>query len=61
MLPWTIDRAELEWWENPFADRPVADDAVPEVVRRCKLRLDNGAGEITQVEAARTPGSILAG
>jgi hypothetical protein len=59
LTPWTIDPAELELWDNPFANQPVPSDAIPEVVRRRQLLLDNGAGEITRVEAPCTPGSIL--
>ena len=59
LTPWTVDRSILEWWDNPVASQPVPEDAVPEVVRRCQLRLDNGVGEIAQLEPVQTPGSVL--
>jgi hypothetical protein len=60
LTPWTIDRTELEWWDNPFANQPVPVDVVPDVVRRCQVLFDgNDVAELRQTEPRRTPESIL--
>jgi Phage integrase family len=60
LTPWTIDRTRLEWWDNPFASQPVPDQLIPDVIRRRQLLLDNsGIGEFEEVDALRTPGSVL--
>ena len=60
LAPWTIDRTELEWWDNPFANQPVPEDVVPDVVHRCQVRFDDdGAGNLSRVPAPRTPGAVL--
>jgi hypothetical protein len=60
LAPWTIDRTELEWWDNPFANQPVPDDVIPDVARRWRVLFDdNGVGEFTHEEARRAPGVIL--
>jgi hypothetical protein len=60
LLPWTVDKIELEWWDNPSASQPVPNELIPDVVQRCQLLVDNnGIGEFEVVEALQTPGSIL--
>jgi hypothetical protein len=49
----------LEWWDKPFASNPVPDELIPNVVRRRQLLFDNDVGEFKEVQALRTPGSIL--
>jgi hypothetical protein len=60
LTPWTVDQTELEWWDHPFANQPVPDDVIPDVVHRWQVHFDaNDAAEFRQIEAPRTPGSIL--
>jgi hypothetical protein len=60
LTPWTVDQAELEWWDNPFANRPVPDELLPDVARRRQL-LPDQAGEhsLRVTQPARSPGSVL--
>jgi hypothetical protein len=37
--PWQLDRAELEWWDNPFAERSVPKHLVPAIAHRHQLIL----------------------
>jgi hypothetical protein len=58
--PWTVDRSQLEWWDNPFANSPVPEDAIPDVVHRRQLIIDDkGAEELSRLQAARTPATVL--
>jgi hypothetical protein len=60
LTPWSVDQAELEWWDNPFANSPVPDDMVPDVARRRQLHIgQTGEGHMRTTEPARTPGSVL--
>jgi hypothetical protein len=59
LMPWTIDRTRLEWWDNPFANHPVPDELIPDVARRRQLVVNNGVGEFHEVQALRTAGLIL--
>jgi hypothetical protein len=60
LTPWSTDTAELEWWDNPFADLPVPEDMIPDVARRRHLRISaTGEGRLEAAEATRTPGSVL--
>jgi len=60
LTPWTVDQAELEWWDNPFANRPVPEDLLPDVARRMQM-LPGQAREnsLQETQPARTPGSVL--
>jgi hypothetical protein len=60
LTPWTIGQAGLEWWDNPFASRPVPEELLPDVAARRQLRPDQ-TGEINMqaTQPARTPGSVL--
>jgi hypothetical protein len=60
LTPWTIDQAELEWWDNPFSIQPVPETLLPDVAARRQLRPDQ-TGEINMqvTQPARTPGSVL--
>jgi hypothetical protein len=60
LTPWTTGQAELEWWDNPFASQPVAEELIPDVAARRRLRPDH-TGEINMdaVQPTRTPGSVL--
>ena len=58
--PWSIDRTVLEWWDNPVANLPVPDEAVPEVARRCRLSVGpDGVEDLTVTGPDRTPGVLL--
>jgi hypothetical protein len=57
LTPWTIEQAELEWWDNPFANRPVPDELRPDVARRRQLLPDQDS--LRETQPARTPGSVL--
>jgi hypothetical protein len=60
LTPWSIDKAELEWWDNPFANLPVPDDMIPDVARRRQLSISEaGEGRLLVAEPARTPGSVF--
>jgi hypothetical protein len=60
LTPWSVDKTELEWWDNPFANLPVPDDMLPDVVRRRQLHInDTGEGHLLATQPARTPGSVL--
>jgi hypothetical protein len=60
LTPWSVDKTELEWWDNPFASLPVPDDMIPDVARRRQLRLgESGEGRLLAIEPVRTPGSVL--
>jgi hypothetical protein len=41
LAPWTLDRTQLELWDNPFANPPVPEAAIPDVVHRCQLVIDD--------------------
>ena len=57
LTPWTIDQAELEWWDNPFANCPVPDELRPDVARRRQLL--PGQDSPQETPPARTPASVL--
>jgi hypothetical protein len=60
LTPWSVDQAELEWWDNPFANLPVPDDMLPDVARRRQLSVDEtGEGQLLTTPPAQTPGSVL--
>src|SRR5258708_18446457 len=44
LTPWTVDQAELEWCDNPFANRPGPDEFLPDVASRRPL-LPNQAAQ----------------
>lgn len=60
LLPWTVDQAELEWWDNPFANHPVPEELLPDVATRRQLLPDQtGERTLQTTQPERTPGSVL--
>jgi len=60
LKPWTIDQADLEWWDNPFANHPVPEELLPDVATRRQLVPDHmGDGTIRGTPPARSAGSVL--
>lgn len=59
LYPWQHDLAELEWWDNPFANRPVAEGLVPEVARRQQLVFQGNEGTFATEEPALSIGAVL--
>jgi hypothetical protein len=57
---WQLDRAEIEWWDNPFAARPVDDALVPQVARRQQLVVSDGEGSLVSTEPALATDSLFA-
>lgn len=59
-LPWNVETVELEWWQDPFADTPVADNLIPSVARRRYLQLGaDGIGELQSLDPVISAGSLL--
>lgn len=61
LSPWSIASTEIEWWDNPFANPPVPDSAIPEVANRRWLEFDAGAGTLQRKAASRPPASLFRG
>lgn len=50
VFPWCVTEAPLEWWNNPFATRPVPDELVPQIARRQDLVIRDGTGSLEPSE-----------
>lgn len=59
LYPWSHDTAQLEWWDNPFAGRPVTDDLVPSTVRRQQLALTGNEGKFVTTESSHSISSLF--
>lgn len=57
--PWYFDDNALTWWDNPFADVPVADALVLDVVERHQLVVQDGRGEFNVSVARTTPSAVF--
>ena len=59
LYPWSYDTAQLEWWENPFAGRPVPDNLVPSTARRQQLALEGNVGTFVTTESSCAISSVF--
>lgn len=46
LLPWNVENAQLEWWDNPFAISPMPTPLVPGTCRRRQLVLRGSEGQM---------------
>lgn len=56
---WQPERAVLEWWDNPFANRPVPDELVPAPSRRQRLEMQGSEGTFVTIEPLRSMEAVL--
>lgn len=59
LYPWNLKRAELECWENPFAERPVPADLVPGIARWRKLKLRDNEGTFVVIEPSLSADALF--
>lgn len=56
---WQPEQAVLEWWDNPFAHRPVQDELVPAPCRRQRLELHGGEGTFVTLGPSRSMDTVF--
>jgi hypothetical protein len=49
----------LEWWDNPFAHRPVPDGLVPVPSRRQRLEMQGSEGTFVTIEPLRSMEAVF--
>lgn len=59
LYPWQPERAELEWWDNPFPLRSVPSELVPPIARRQQLVLTGNEGTFRTTEASLSADAVF--
>lgn len=59
LYPWQPELAELEWWENPFPERAVPDELVPEIARRRRVVLCGDEGTFLTTEPSVSANAVF--
>jgi hypothetical protein len=59
LAPWSIDGLRLEWWQHPFAVRPIPTSAIPDGVAVHSVALTGATGDIVISEPASSPSTVL--
>lgn len=60
LYPWQLEKADLEWWDNPFAERSVPEDFVPPIARRHQLIMRENEGEFVTDEPTVSAAALFA-